>query len=115
MKLLLVEDSMARAMALADALEREGLEVALAPTAGEAARRLIRFRPDALVLNASIPARGASELLRFARAECPRLRVVLIHARDDDGDKFAEFTPDAVFDSVAPQEIVAALRRLLAA
>ena len=87
--ILIVDDDVSEAAALAALLQREGHETACAATAGEALSRLREVDPDLVLLDLSMPRVDGLDLLDALSGE-PRfadLRVAVYSGRED---------PDAV-------------------
>ncbi len=79
-RVLLAEDEALIAMSLADLLEAEGYEVALAPDGADAldAARRLGDALCALVTDLNMPRMGGEDLIRALRAERPGLPVVVV-------------------------------------
>lgn len=112
MKLLLVESSVARAIALADSLEGEGAEVLLAHTFADAVHHLTRSRPGAVVIDASLFGKGAEKLVQTARELSTAVRIIIINATEQLHPDHQH--ADAILPGNSAREIVAILRRLAA-
>src|SRR5918998_4445718 len=79
-RVLVAEDEALIAMSLADLLEAEGYEVALAPDGADAldAARGMGDALDVLVTDLNMPRMGGEDLIRELRAERPGLPVVVV-------------------------------------
>lgn len=79
-RVLLAEDEALIALSLADLLEAEGHEVAVAPDGADAldAARRLGDALGVLVTDLNMPRVGGEELIRALRAERPRLPVVVV-------------------------------------
>ena len=80
MRVLLAEDEALIAMSLADLLETEGYEVALAADGAEALAEARRLGDTlgALVTDLNMPRMGGEALIRALRADRPALPVVVV-------------------------------------
>lgn len=86
-RILIVEDDPAMVIALCDAFEQEGYDVATA-TDGESA--LVHARddpPDLMVLDVMLPKISGHEVCRRIRAEGQRLPIIMLTARGQEIDK----------------------------
>jgi len=98
------------------ALENFGMECHVAvdgPKALEAARR---WRPQAAVLDVNMPGMDGYEVLAALRAENLPVRVMLLTARQREGDIIRGFTlgaDDYVVKPFSPMELVARLKRMI--
>ena len=79
-RVLVAEDEALIAMSLADLLEAEGYEVALAPDGADAldAARRLGDALDVLVTDLNMPRLGGEDLIRALRAERPGLPIVVV-------------------------------------
>jgi CheY-like chemotaxis protein len=79
-QVLVAEDEALIALSLADLLEGEGYEVALAPDGADAlaAARRLGDALDVLVTDLNMPRMGGEDLIRALRAERPGLPVVVL-------------------------------------
>ncbi len=79
-RILVAEDEALIALSLADLLEAEGHEVALAPDGADAldAARRLGDTLDVLVTDLNMPWLGGEDLIRALRAERPGLPVVVV-------------------------------------
>src|SRR5215212_7555335 len=79
-RVLVAEDEALIALSLADLLEAEGYEVALAPDGADAldAARCLGSALDVLVTDLNMPRMGGEDLIRALRAERPGLPVVVV-------------------------------------
>jgi CheY-like chemotaxis protein len=80
LRVLVAEDEALIALSLADLLEAEGHEVALAPDGADAldAARRLGDALDVLVTDLNMPRLGGEDLIRELRAERPGLPVVVV-------------------------------------
>ena len=79
-RVLVAEDEALIALSLADLLEAEGYEVALAPDGADAldAARRMGYALAVLVTDLNMPRLGGEDLIRAVRAERPGLPVVVV-------------------------------------
>ena len=79
-RVLVAEDEALIALSLADLLEAEGYDVALAPDGADAldAARGMGDALDVLVTDLNMPRMGGEDLIRELRAERPGLPVVVV-------------------------------------
>ncbi len=79
-RVLVAEDEALIALSLADLLEAEGYEVALAPDGADAldAARRMGDALDVLVTDLNMPRLGGEDLIRALRAERPGLPIVVV-------------------------------------
>ena len=82
-RVLVVEDQVAVAELVHDALTEIGYAVALAATAAEALARLVADEPDLVLLDLKLPDLPGLELLDRLRAEWPKVPVVILSGTDD--------------------------------
>jgi two-component system KDP operon response regulator KdpE len=82
-RVLVVEDQVAVAEFVHDALTEIGYAVALAATAAEALARLVADDPDLVLLDLNLPDLPGLELLDRLRAEWPKVPVVILSGTDD--------------------------------
>ena len=81
-KILVVDDDAAIRTVLAEALRREGHEVALAGTAAEQEALLASFIPDVLVTDVILPDADGLDLVPAIIARMPGLPVIVISAQN---------------------------------
>ena len=98
------------------ALENFGMECIMASD-GPSALQVIRTqRPDAAVLDVNMPEMDGYEVLAAVRRDGNPVRVMLLTARQQEGDVLRGFTlgaDDYVVKPFSPMELVARLKRLL--
>jgi DNA-binding response OmpR family regulator len=78
MRLLLIEDHVAVADLLRDALREDGHEVSVAYTGEDGLRELARSSPDAVFLDVALPAMDGVAVLREIRARNRQLPVIVL-------------------------------------
>ncbi len=122
--LLLLEDDADILAGLQQHFQREGFGVAACPTGGEALQLLRHVaagkgtRPDAALLDLTLPDMDGLDVLRFIRAE-PSLRslpVVLVTARGDEIDKVLGLelgADDYVSKPYSTRELTARVKAIL--
>jgi two-component system OmpR family response regulator len=116
MKLLVVEDDTELASALISRLSREGYAVDMAFDGKEAIKLIEINEYDLAVLDMNLPLLDGSEVLRYIRAAKPRLRVLVLTARDALGDRVGSLDMGADDYLTKPfhfEELLARLRALL--
>ena len=86
-KILVVEDEVSLQETLAYNLKRQGYEVEAAgdgPSALETARR---WRPELILLDVMLPGMDGFQVCRAIRKLDPRVPILMLTARSDDGDR----------------------------
>ena len=99
------------------ALQNFGMECYMAADGPSALDTIRRQRPHAAVLDVNMPEMDGYEVLAAIRREGIPIRVLLLTARQQEGDVlrgFALGADDYVVKPFSPMELVARLRRLLA-
>ncbi len=89
MRLLLVEDNLALAAGLRDALRHEGMSVNHVASGRDALHVIATDAPDIVILDLGLPDRDGLDVLRAMRSSGHRLPVLLLTARDTVDDKVA--------------------------
>lgn len=87
MKLLLVEDNATMRETLGRSFARRGIEVVSCDDGARALPLWREARPDAVLLDLSLPGRDGLEVLSAARAEGLRTPVIILTARGTVGDR----------------------------
>ncbi|MGA3016809.1 MAG: response regulator [Bryobacteraceae bacterium] len=98
------------------ALENFGMECFMAADGPSALDTIRRQRPHAVVLDVNMPEMDGYEVLAAIRREGIPIRVLLLTARQQEGDVlrgFALGADDYVVKPFSPMELVARLKRLL--
>ncbi|MGA2543451.1 MAG: response regulator transcription factor [Verrucomicrobiota bacterium] len=116
MRLLIVEDDVKTARALAAGLERGGFSVATAHTGEDGFFLLNAESFDAVVLDWMLPGRSGVEILKTLRARGDKTPVLLLTARDAVEDRVLGLESGADDYLVKPfafEELLARLRSLL--
>ena len=83
--LLLVEDDSALRQVLSVQFEQEGYKISTARTMKEARWEFSRTRPSLVILDLNLPDGDGLEFCREIRARDPLLPVLILTARDEDG------------------------------
>ena len=97
-------------------LENYGMEVRGALNGAEALQVIESRMPDAAILDVNMPGMDGFELLATIRSRSFPIRVILLTARQQEGDLVRGFTlgaDDYVVKPFSPMELVARLKRLL--
>jgi DNA-binding response OmpR family regulator len=85
-RILVVEDDAAIGVALEQALQEHGFEVALHTRGGAVASFVDDHAPDLVLLDAGLPDTDGFTLCRMLRSKHPDLSIILVTARDADID-----------------------------
>jgi two-component system response regulator MprA len=115
-EVLIVDDEPAVVDALDRALVQEGYVVASAGDGRAALERVARARPDAVILDVSMPQMSGLEVCRRMRANGDRTPVLMLTARDQVTDRVAGLdagADDYLVKPFALEELLARLRALL--
>jgi two-component system, OmpR family, response regulator MprA len=115
-EVLIVDDEPAVVDALDRALVQEGYAVAQAGDGRAALERVARARPDAVILDVSMPQMSGLEVCRRMRANGDRTPVLMLTARDQVTDRVAGLdagADDYLVKPFALEELLARLRALL--
>jgi two-component system response regulator MprA len=115
-EVLIVDDEPAVVDALDRALVQEGYAVASAGDGRAALERVARARPDAVILDVSMPQMSGLEVCRRMRANGDRTPVLMLTARDQITDRVAGLdagADDYLVKPFALEELLARLRALL--
>jgi CheY-like chemotaxis protein len=117
-EILVVDDDLTVRTVVRSALRRVGMQCRLATTGLEALEEIRMYRPPVVVLDVNMPVMDGFEVLAAIRAENIPVRVIMLTAREQDQDVlrgFALGADDYVVKPFNPMELVARLKRLLAA
>ena len=87
MHVLLLEDDLGTAKAVASGLASRGYEVVHAADVGEARGAVERQRFDVAILDLMVPGGSGYTVLELLRAQSPGLPVLILTARDSVGDR----------------------------
>ncbi|MFE7425820.1 response regulator transcription factor [Streptomyces sp. NPDC057545] len=115
-RVLVVDDEAALTELLSMALRYEGWEVRSAGDAAGAVRMARDFRPDAVILDVTLPGADGSAVLGGLRRELSGVPVLFLTARDAVEDRIAGLTAggdDFVIKPFGLEEVVARLRGLI--
>ena len=115
-EVLIVDDEPAVVDALDRALVQEGYAVASAGDGRAALERVARARPDAIILDVSMPRMDGLEVCRRLRADGDRTPILMLTARDQVDDRVAGLdagADDYLVKPFALEELLARLRALL--
>jgi DNA-binding response OmpR family regulator len=86
-RVLVVEDNAELAFGLRNNLEIEGYMVSVAGDGSDALESMVRFRPDAVILDVMLPKMDGFRVLRTMRADGDTTPVLLLTARGEETDK----------------------------
>ncbi|WP_336321056.1 response regulator transcription factor [Streptomyces lavendofoliae] len=115
-RVLVVDDEDPLAELLSMALRYEGWEVRSAGDGAGAVRSARRFRPDAVVLDVTLPDMDGPAVVGRLRRELPGVSVLFLTANDAVEDRIAGLTAggdDCVTKPFGLEEVVARLRGLI--
>lgn len=103
-KIIVVEDSPTQALRLKLILEREGLEVSVAPNGREGEAMVSQQPPDAVVLDLNLPDIDGFEVCRALKAspDTASIPIVMLTIKDRAGDTLAGL--DAGADAYIPKD-----------
>jgi DNA-binding response OmpR family regulator len=87
MRVLVVEDEMTLADAVARGLRRHGMSVDVAYDGDDGFGKATTLGYDVLVLDRDLPGRSGDEICRSVTAAGPLTRVIMLTASGSDGDK----------------------------
>ncbi|MGD9696488.1 MAG: winged helix-turn-helix domain-containing protein [Thermoleophilia bacterium] len=114
-RILVVEDERAIAEPLAESLDREGFEVAVAGTLAAAREALAGAPPDLMLLDVMLPDGDGRDLCRDVRRESD-LPIVMLTARGDEIDRVVGLelgADDYVVKPFSARELAARIRAIL--
>lgn len=114
-KLLIVEDEKDLADAVAEMLQREGYEVAVAYDAASALEVFGEERPDLVILDLMLPGAHGFDLLRTMR-EQTNVPVIMVTAKGEEIDRVLGIelgADDYVVKPFSMKELVARVRAVL--
>jgi DNA-binding response OmpR family regulator len=115
-RIVVVDDDPTVLALVRTALQNFGMECFMAPDGPSALDTIRRQRPHAVVLDVNMPEMDGYEVLAAIRREGIPVRVLLLTARQQEGDVlrgFALGADDYVVKPFSPMELVARLKRLL--
>jgi two-component system, OmpR family, response regulator RegX3 len=112
---LMVEDEVSITEPLREALEREGLDTELAPTASEALEAAERVSPDLVLLDVMLPDGSGFEVCRALR-ERSRVPIIMLTARGEETDRIVGLelgADDYIVKPFSAREVAARIRAVL--
>jgi two-component system, OmpR family, response regulator RegX3 len=112
---LMVEDEASITEPLREALEREGFDTELAPTAGEALDAAERVSPDLVLLDVMLPDGSGFEVCRALR-ERSRVPIIMLTARGEETDRIVGLelgADDYIVKPFSAREVAARIRAVL--
>jgi two-component system, OmpR family, response regulator RegX3 len=113
--ILLVEDERAITEPLAEALEREGFNAALAGTAADAMQTARSREPDLVLLDIGLPDGSGLDVCRELRRDS-RVPIIMLTARGSEADRVAGLelgADDYIVKPFSAREVVARVRAVL--
>ncbi|HIW64400.1 MAG TPA: response regulator transcription factor [Candidatus Stackebrandtia excrementipullorum] len=114
-RVLVVEDEESFSDALSYMLRKEGFEVAVAATGGEAITEYSRAGADIVLLDLMLPEKSGTEVCRELRSTS-NVPIIMVTARDSEVDKVVGLeigADDYVTKPYSPRELVARIRAVL--
>lgn len=114
-RILIVEDEVAMAEAIAYALKREGFQVRIATDGQEGLRMALTEKPDLVILDLMLPKLDGWEVCRTLRAKSP-VPILILTARVEEHDKVIGLelgADDYVVKPFSMRELIARVRALL--
>jgi two-component system, OmpR family, response regulator RegX3 len=112
---LMVEDEASITEPLREALQREGFDTELAPTAGEALEAAERVGPDLVLLDVMLPDGSGFEVCRALR-ERSRVPIIMLTARGEETDRIVGLelgADDYIVKPFSAREVAARIRAVL--
>ena len=113
--ILLVEDERAITEPLAEALEREGLNAAVAGTAAEALETAATREPDLVLLDIGLPDGSGLDVCRALRKDS-QVPIIMLTARGSEADRVAGLelgADDYIVKPFSAREVMARVRAVL--
>ena len=114
-RILIVEDEVSLAQAVAYALRREGFQVRVATDGQEGLRMALTEKPDLVILDLMLPKLDGWEVCRTLRAKSP-VPILILTARGEEHDKVIGLelgADDYVVKPFSMRELIARVRALL--
>jgi DNA-binding response OmpR family regulator len=114
-RILIVEDEVSLAQAIAYALKREGFQVRIATDGQEGLRMALTEKPDLVILDLMLPKLDGWEVCRTLRAKSP-VPILILTARGEEHDKVIGLelgADDYVVKPFSMRELIARVRALL--
>jgi DNA-binding response OmpR family regulator len=117
-RVLVVEDEPDVAELIRYTLHKEGYEVRLSGSGGDALRQVKETRPDVILLDLMVPQLNGWELCRRLKqdASTRTIPVIMVSGRAEEGDKVLGFemgADDYVTKPFSPRELLARVRAVL--
>ncbi len=113
--ILLVEDERAITEPLAEALERDGLDAAVAGTATEAMEKAASADPDLVLLDIGLPDGSGLDVCRELRKRS-QVPIIMLTARGSEADRVAGLelgADDYIVKPFSAREVIARVRAVL--
>jgi two-component system chemotaxis response regulator CheY len=117
-KVLVVDDAAFMRVRAARVLEEAGHEVAQAENGREAVKQYIEWRPDAVLMDITMPEMDGLAALKEIRKIDPTARVAMVTAMGQQAivmEALRSGARDFVLKPFQPERMLAALQKLLAA
>jgi two-component system, chemotaxis family, chemotaxis protein CheY len=117
-RILIVDDAAFMRVRAAKVLEDNGHEVALAENGREAVLKYAEWRPDAVLMDITMPEMDGLTALKEIRKLDPSARVAMVTAMGQQGivvEALKAGAKDFVLKPFQPDRILATLQKLLAA
>jgi two-component system chemotaxis response regulator CheY len=117
-KILVVDDAAFMRVRAAKVLQDNGHEVALAENGREAVEKYAEWRPDAVLMDITMPEMDGLEALKAIRALDPNAKVAMVTAMGQQAivmEALKSGAKDFVLKPFQPDRVLAALQKLLAA
>ncbi len=114
-RILIVEDELPMAQAIAYALKREGYQVRIASDGQEGLRLALTEKPDLVILDLMLPKLDGWEVCRTLRAKS-KVPILILTARGEEHDKVLGLelgADDYVVKPFSMRELIARVRALL--
>jgi DNA-binding response OmpR family regulator len=114
-RILFVEDESSISEPFSHALEREGFEAVVAPTAAEALRLADEIGPDLILLDLTLPDGDGRDVCRELRRRSDR-PIIMLTARGTETDRIVGLelgADDYVVKPFSGQEVIARIRAVL--
>jgi DNA-binding response OmpR family regulator len=114
-RILILEDEVSLAQAVAYALKREGFQVRIATDGQEGLRMALTEKPDLVILDLMLPKLDGWEVCRTLRAKSP-VPILILTARGEEHDKVIGLelgADDYVVKPFSMRELIARVRALL--
>jgi two-component system response regulator RegX3 len=108
----MIEDEVSITEPLREALEREGFDTELAPTATEALEAAERVSPDLVLLDVMLPDGSGFEVCRALR-ERSRVPIIMLTARGEETDRIVGLelgADDYIVKPFSAREVAARIR-----